>query len=265
MMHLVYIDESGNTGANLEDKQQPVFVLAALIVPEGCWQGLENDLEASLHAALPALAEKEAVVHAGDLRAGRAAFKGIETTERYALRESWLRAAHKHQLKLIVRAIEKVRFKSWVHATFGSGVAIDPHKVAYPLVAKVIDEYLSGLAEPALGILISDERKEIVRDLEKSLKLLRSLAGPLRLSRIVEKGFFIDSSKSRILQLCDLCALSFRKAEEERLGCKFTEADREAASLIEPLIHRGNERLMDMLAWLTDQENQQNKRSGQGP
>jgi hypothetical protein len=33
-MHLVYLDESGNTGTDLKDKQQPIFVLAALIVSE---------------------------------------------------------------------------------------------------------------------------------------------------------------------------------------------------------------------------------------
>jgi len=33
-MNLVYIDESGNTGLNLKDPQQPVFLLAAMILPE---------------------------------------------------------------------------------------------------------------------------------------------------------------------------------------------------------------------------------------
>jgi hypothetical protein len=33
-MNLVYLDESGNTGTNLSDPQQPVFVLAAQVVNE---------------------------------------------------------------------------------------------------------------------------------------------------------------------------------------------------------------------------------------
>jgi hypothetical protein len=37
-MHLVYFDESGNSGNNLNDAEQPIFVLGALIVPETCWQ-----------------------------------------------------------------------------------------------------------------------------------------------------------------------------------------------------------------------------------
>jgi len=31
-MNLIYIDESGNTGLNLKDSQQPVFLLATLIL-----------------------------------------------------------------------------------------------------------------------------------------------------------------------------------------------------------------------------------------
>ena len=54
-----------------------------------------------------------------------------------------------------------------------------------------------GLPGKPLGMFISDENKEIVRDVEKSIKVLRGMEGTLRLSQIVEKGFFIDSAKSR--------------------------------------------------------------------
>jgi hypothetical protein len=40
-MHLIYLDESGQTGTNLRDTVQPVFVLGALIVPESVWLALE--------------------------------------------------------------------------------------------------------------------------------------------------------------------------------------------------------------------------------
>ena len=33
-MYLIYLDESGNTGNNLQETQQPIFVLAALLVPK---------------------------------------------------------------------------------------------------------------------------------------------------------------------------------------------------------------------------------------
>jgi hypothetical protein len=45
-MQLIYLDESGNTGNNLQETQQPVFVLTALLVPEQKWLALESELQA---------------------------------------------------------------------------------------------------------------------------------------------------------------------------------------------------------------------------
>ncbi len=99
----------------------------------------------------------------------------------------------------------------------------------------------------------------------KDPKVLRGITGPLRLGQIVEKGFFIDSTKSGVLQLCDLCALSLRKTEEEKIGITLNGFDLNVKDIVDPLIHRGNESWPDVLAWLTAQQSiPAQKRSGQG-
>jgi len=253
-MYLVYLDETGSTGTDLTDSQQPVFVLAALIVPEACWQALEADLEGAISKHLPELSKDGHEVHAADLRAGRGVFKGVPVDTRIALRDEWLKIAQSHNLKLIYRAIVKRRFQTWMQSTFGSGVLINPHVAAFALVARVVDEYLASLPGAALGMFISDENQQIVRDVEKSIKVLRGVEGSLRLTRIVEKGFFINSRKSRPLQLCDLCALHARKKEEGNAGKPAKPVDANGIEQIEPLIHRGNESLQDVLAWLARQQ-----------
>ena len=256
-MHLVYIDETGNTGTDLHDSQQPIFVLAALVVPATSWQTLEADLEAAIRKYFPELATSGIEIHATDLRSGRGAFKGLPIDARIGLRDEWLEIAKRYELKLIYRAIVKKRFLNWLVATFGSGVLINPHIAAFPLVARVVNDYLASLPATALGMFISDENKEIVRDVEKSIKVLRGIDGTLRLSRIVEKGFFIDSTKSRPLQLCDVCALLARKKEERKEGLPAKTIDDSGLDLIESLIHRGNESLTDVLAWLTTSQHEQ--------
>ena len=52
-MYLVYFDESGNTGNNLGDAQQPIFVLCALAVPETKWLQVEHDLHAEVEKIYP--------------------------------------------------------------------------------------------------------------------------------------------------------------------------------------------------------------------
>lgn len=250
-MHLIYFDESGNSGNNLNDVEQPIFVLGALIVPDSCWQAVEKDLEESLANLFPAIAELEAEIHSSDLRGSRGQFKGVAVSERVALRNAWLKIAATHGLKFVYRHIEKKRYQKWMQDTFGVGVSVNPHIAAFPLVAMVVNRFLSERDE--LGMFISDENKEIMRDIEKSIRRLRLTSGPLRLSQIIEKGFFIDSAKSRILQLCDMCVLHARKKEEILAGALPKSFDLDGIKLIEPLSHRGDEKIWDVIAWLIDE------------
>ena len=118
-MHLVYLDESGNTATNLNDSEQPIFLLAALIVPGSAWQPLERDLEEAIARHVPMMVDGNEV-HAVDLRSGRGRFKAISVGTRIALRDEWLRTARKHDLKVVYRAIVKERYQNWLHSTFGS-------------------------------------------------------------------------------------------------------------------------------------------------
>jgi hypothetical protein len=249
-MHLVYLDESGNSGGNLQDPQQPVFVLGALVVPETVWQSVERDLEAAVIRLWP-LAEPDSVeIHGGDLRHGTGPFKGVPVAARLALRDEWLSIGRRHGLPFIYRAIVKKRYEAWMNRALGRSLLVNPHLAAFPLVAQVVNQFLRGRGDGALGIFISDENHEVVGDLERFLRLLRVTPGALHLDRIIEKGFFIDSKKSRLLQLADLCTLQVRKAEERRLGLPPKPIDDEGIRLVEPLLHRGDESLADVIQWL---------------
>lgn len=249
-MYLIYFDESGNSGRNLADPQQPVFVLGALVVPETLWQKIEADLTACLDRHFPAPRDPGFEIHAGDLRGGTGPFKGVPVAARLAIRDEWIQVADHHKLPFIYRAIAKKRYERWMQTAFGAGISVNPHLAAFPLVAQVANNYLRGISASALGIFISDDNREVVGDIERFLQLLRATPGTLRLDRIIEKGFFIDSKKSLLLQLADLCTLHARKAEERKLGLPAKTIDDRGIALLDPLIHRGEEAFPDVLQWL---------------
>jgi hypothetical protein len=253
-MYLIYFDESGNTGNNLNDAQQPVFVLCALAVRKDKWLQAEQDLHAEIERVFPSPRPDDFEIHATELMSGRQWCKAIPLADRVAFRDAWFSVAVKHDLRIVYRAIVKKRFERWVHGTFGTGIAINPHVAAFPLVARVVDDWLKSLPGSPLGIFISDENKEIVRDVEKSIKVLRGIEGTLKLGQIIEKGFFSDSSKSVILQLCDLCALTLRKKEEAKAGFRDNPLHHSGIALLEPLIFRGDEAWQDVLEWITAEE-----------
>jgi hypothetical protein len=262
-MYIVYFDETGNTGTNFDDIQQPVFVLGAMVVPEATWQDLEKDLQAAVDSTFPPPRPDDFEIHGVALRNGQGCFRDFSVKVRVAFRDAWLAQARKHGVKFIYRPIEKGRFRSWVHGTLGSGLKINPYVAAFPLVARVVDEYLAGCPPKSLGIFVFDENKEVVHDVEKSLSQLRVIDSPLRLRHVVEKGFFIDSAKSLMLQLCDVCLYSARKKEEQALGLPAKEIDRGGILGIEPLVYKGNEAFRDVNAWLTAQ--QKKERPGAEP
>ncbi len=45
-MHFFYMDESGDSGANLTDQQQPIFVLGGLSVADKKWNNTKERLDA---------------------------------------------------------------------------------------------------------------------------------------------------------------------------------------------------------------------------
>jgi hypothetical protein len=254
-MHLIYLDESGQTGTNLRDTVQPVFVLGALVVPESVWLALEKDLQAAVEKSFPQPRPVGFEIHATEISNPRNGyFKQHAIPHRLAFRDEWFRLAQKHALKLVYRAITKKRFQQWSHAAFGTGVAINPHVAAFPLVARVVDDYLKSLPGSPLGIFISDENREVVGDVEKAIRILRGAEGVIKLGQIVEKGFFIDSQTSLVLQLCDLCVYTARRKEEKKLGLPVKPIDEGAIPLIEPILHIGDERFRDVNAWLTAEQ-----------
>ncbi len=262
-MHLVYIDESGNTGTNLDDPQQPVFVLCAMIVAEDHWQNLETELRTALDELLPQWRDIEGFeVHAADLRNGRGCFEGVRVDDRISLRDTWMRIGARHGVKLIHRPIHKKRFAMWQAKEFSGGLKLNPHVPAFALLSRCVDSYLRSLPGSPRGMLISDDNKEIVKDVEKSIRALRDFDGKLRLNQIIEKGFFIDSQTSLPLQLCDLFALSLRKKAESDGGSEMKPFDKQGIAIAAGLVHEDKTEEMDVLTWFT--EHHTNKKSGQG-
>jgi len=171
-----------------------------------------------------------------------------------AFRDAWFSVAAKHELTIIYQATTKKNFERWQHRTFGPGIVINPHVVVFPIIARMVDDWLKSLPGSPLGIFISDENKEIVRDVEKSIKVLRGIEGPLKIGQIIEKGFFIDSSKSLILQLCDLCAYTLRKKFEANAGFRDNPLQHSGIALLDPLIHGDNENVQDVLQWFANEK-----------
>jgi hypothetical protein len=251
-MNFVYIDESGNTGLNLKDPQQPVFILAAIILPEHKWFPLEKDFFkiAKNHFGDPLPYPFD--VQAKELKSGRGLFERINFPQRLAFRDEMLQLLLDNDIDIIYRRIIKSKFAIFCEEQYGPGIRVNPYVMALPFVCTEIDHYLRQKGTNELGMLIFDEQKENLDNAERSLRTLRlDSTSILRTSNIIEKGFFIDSSKSFALQLTDLAAYYIRKYEEDKLGFRISLVDRQVLSRIEKLISTGvGSSIVDIIAWV---------------
>jgi hypothetical protein len=251
-MHLVYVDESGNTGNNLLDQNQPILVMSALVVPEDRWQALEGALRSLIESFFKTHVPEAFELHAADLRSGSKHFRGVPVDDRIRLRNECMDLARAFGLKFVYRAINKLRYKRWHDKTCGAGLTINPCIPAYLLVANVVNDYLFSIGVEERGILVIDENKEVAKDVEKALRNLRWIPHPIALTQMIERGFFIESHTSLPLQLCDLFALWARRMEEAKIGRQISDGDRSAIPYIEAILHKG-EGKFDVVDWLVDQ------------
>ncbi|MCK5226156.1 MAG: DUF3800 domain-containing protein [Planctomycetes bacterium] len=251
-MNLVYIDESGNTGLNLKDSQQPVFILAGMILPESKWFLLEkkflNIAIKYFGSPLPHNFE----VHAMDIKNRRRAFKNMSFPEQLSFRDEMLQLLVKNKIAIIHRKIIKSKFSTFCEKCYGSGIKVNPYIMALPFVCMEIDHHLRQKNNDKLGMFIFDEQKEILDDAERSLRTLRlDSESILKTSNIVEKGFFVDSSKSFALQLIDLAAYYIRKYEENKLMLPVSNFDKQTFDKIETLTSTGvGSNTEDILEWV---------------
>ena len=260
-MHLIYIDESGNTGNNLSDGQQPLLVIGALVVNEDVWCTLETALMARISSFFKTVVPLDFELHGTELRSGRGHFSGIPVNDRIELRDDCLKLAKELNVKFIYRCIEKAKYRVWHDKACGSALTINPYLPAYMLVATVVNSYLETLPGKPRGMFVTDENKEIAKDVEKAVRALRFAENHFRLSRIVEKSIFIESTLSLPLQLCDVCTFWVRRLEEDRLRANATDGDKSAKPLLEAITHRGTE-TWDVVAWLVEQQQNEKKRPG---
>ncbi len=252
-MRLVYFDESGNSGDNLADERQPVFVLSGLVIRAEEWEAVEKDLNDSRAALFSdKIVPTRFEVHAVDLTSPKKDnfFFSQTPEDRIRLYIEWMRIAERRKLKVFYKAIVKQRYSRWLMEALGPKAKINPQVAAFVFLTQVINEYLAALKPPSLGIFISDENREVVTDIEQAIRILRLDSSRLRPSQIIEKGFFIESRKSLLLQLCDLCTYAVKKREEEKIGKPLRPITRSIAALVDPLIYRRREAMMDILAWL---------------
>jgi len=173
-MHLFYIDESGNTGAELSSTIEPVHWLCALGVTAAAVHSIEADM---LGIAVKYFRrrgqEPDFEFHGSEIFSGRGDARLLTVAQRIALFEDIISLVPRHNGRLWVRGIDKPLHKE--RARLRGYPAEHPHKLGFMYLAESIDSWLEarqpdpllfpGPPTPVFGLLVSDTQDEVARDL----------------------------------------------------------------------------------------------------
>lgn len=124
--------------------------------------------------------------------------------------------------------------------------------MALPFICLSADKILED--EKEQGILIFDQHKDLL-DIENSLKTLRlDIGTTLNTERLIEKGFFVDSSKSYPIQLIDFILYYIRNYEEHKIGRKVSPIHQQVFPAIEKIAQSldTHSKGWDILDWVKE-------------
>lgn len=223
-MHFFYLDESGDTGGNLQDDQQPIFVLAGLSVADKKWNNTKEKLDQIISRYFGGNIPVGFEVHSNELLSpnGEGPFLGHDTNDRLNLVRELLGLINELGHYVHYFAIEKSSLMS-VNCQFDT---VYNNKHPYLLSFDYLITYMNwhvkeNLGQSARGMIVMDEKEEHHESVEGIIHNRRfDVPNNQKVKWIVEFSYPVDSRKNPMIQLSDLVALCVRRFLEIEKGYK---------------------------------------------
>ena len=210
-MYLMYVDESGSTGTDYENNQQPIFCLAGICIQDSKWQDVNNVFEREKIKIYPEFKENE--IHASELfNASKSSiYKKYSWSENLKALEKIVDLIISLDICIYYTVIDKKDFKGYISNKFNNSIKLDPYLYAFGNIYYSFNENLEEL--DSYGIIFSDEIQSVTQSLELLYPKLKEDN-----TRIIEKSLYLDSKKNNFIQMADVCALYLNKYKCVRLG-----------------------------------------------
>jgi len=201
-MYLGYLDESGNTGRRLDDADQPILWMVAVLVPEDEVHGLTLAADKIMAKCLPSLPTHE--IHAQELFAGAGPWRDTKPKLRIKVMRKTLALLAKHDCAVVHASIDKPRLAARNYEDVSP-----PQMLALQFLTEKIDRYVVRLRDPLRSrvLLIADESKENERIAKEMIHRQQRIPYgevPGRtLKSVIDTIHFVRSEESRCIQVAD--------------------------------------------------------------
>ncbi len=213
-MICAYLDDAGNTGADLGDSAQPIHYNGAILVKDSLWTEIRNQAREIRKYARSKGYEDQIFE-----------FHGVHIFQGQRTGNGWKQVLYQDRLEIYRRCLEIL---SSLHVPLVIGCCnkpalkdkyakpYHPHAIATVLCLERIARYASSNHE--LAIVIADDCSPFVKDISR--KVFHEYKGKgapygvsVDLNPVIDTMHFMDSSLSPHIQLCDLALYAIRRFE----------------------------------------------------
>ena len=210
----MYVDESGNTGKNLADSEQPIHWMAAVLVPEDHILSLSQEVDEILLPLEQRLGHS-LEIHGQPMYGGRGSWKTTPPAERLSIFAHCLELLSEHGCVIMYSSINKTLLG---HST-QAGQRNDPHFLAFQFLVEMAEKWLAGQAEPMQqrALITADETDEHEAYCIEMMRSMQhegeGLISSIPVTHIVDTVHYVKSQNSRGVQLADLVAYTLNRCD----------------------------------------------------
>jgi Protein of unknown function (DUF3800) len=213
-MHFFYLDETGCTGADLNNVQQPVFVLGGISVKAQGWRETTDRFRKAIDEFFAGAVPAGFELHAADLVNRTGAFAGYTQQQCSDLAHKFLDiiAERKHSIHFV--GIDKAKLAATLpgdgHAVVNCGV---PYLLAFNYMISYIERYTKEvLGQTLRSMIILDKKDSYQADVDSITNHHRyATVKGRRLKWLVEFSYPVDSVRHPMIQVSDLVIFLTRK------------------------------------------------------
>lgn len=221
-MHFLYIDETGDTGQDLLNVQQPIFVMGGISVSDEKWNPTQQKFISIISNYFNGNVPIGFELHTHQLLSpnGEGPFAGHNRDDRNKLAFDILNMLVEHSHNVHAIAFSKSR----IHENTCEVALPFDTKCAYLLgfdylITQFNDHVKRNLGSSARGLIILDKKLEHHDNIETILHDRRFLTvATHRVKWVVEFSYPIDSTKNPMIQIADLVIFCIRKFLEAENG-----------------------------------------------
>lgn len=208
-MYILYVDESGHTGTDLDNPQQPIFSLSGVAIDDKEWYNINYIFEREKMCICYDFKDTE--IHTTEL------FNPVKNSKFYkntieknlSILEKIVDLIVDLQIPIFLCAVNKQNYKQYIYKKLGSGIRIDPYIYSFIFLSISYNKYL--IDKQKNGMIFLDENKNMINKLDDVYKklLIEDFEGET--NNIIENALFLQSHKSNFIQIADVCNFYINK------------------------------------------------------